>query len=126
MIHQGHTSSVPPANILPKQKYEPVVAVVGWLFVWHGVQETAWQIPWPPGCLQGKLGCNHEPHKAIPLPSGKKQMWELKQKRKMKHKVCAHTLEILGKYLELLNLHSYGNSKKSKQTEQNLYPQDHF
>lgn len=69
-------------NISPKQKYEPAAAVVGWLFVWHGAQETAWQIPWLQGCPQDKLWCNHEPHKEIPLLSGKKQMWELEQEER--------------------------------------------
>lgn len=80
-------------NVPPKQNYQPAAAFVDSLFVWHGAQETAWQTPWLQGCLQDRLWCNHGLHKEILLPSGRKQMWELQQERKIIHEISASTTD---------------------------------
>lgn len=77
-----------------KQNYQPVVAAVDSLFVWHGAPETAWQTPWLQGCLQDRLWCNRGPHKEILLPSGRKQMWELQEERKIIDEVSASIRDV--------------------------------
>lgn len=70
---------------LQPQRAEPplpavaAVASADWLSVWHGARGTAWQTPWPQEYLQGRLGCSHGPHRETPLPSGRKQTWELQE-----------------------------------------------